>query len=241
MDQNYNLSWDLYQESNEEILNKSITVSTSSYNRTFNTGFKASDFDKIKIEVSGKLNFYTRKINNYGFWYKYNTLSDSLDGGYMNTSIYMYNSGQYATVGPGSNAVYETTSPRTNSYWKNMTVSLPSRNTSYISTAGINMPIQGSAIIEFPNPIPNNLKGQRAQMYFQLNHQAEITHMYHIDQYETTTETTAGGVAQLYVTWNADGNITLSQDNVDSSITPTPRNSVTWTIKITGHMVKKIS
>lgn len=241
MDQTYNLSWDLYQESNEEIINKSITVSTSSYNQTFNTGFKLSDFDKIKIEVSGKLNFYTHKDQWYGWWYKYNALGSSPDGGYMTASVYMYNASQYATVGPGSNLVYETTSPTTFSYWKNMTVSLPSRTTSYISTDGVNMPIQGSAVIEFPNPIPNNLKGQRAQMYFQLNHQAEITHKYHIDQYETTTETTAGGVAQLYVTWNADGSITLSQDNVDSFSTSAPRNSVTWTIKITGHMVKKIS
>lgn len=227
MDQTYNLSWDVKRLGNKEVLNKSITVSTSQYYRTFATDFKLSDFDKIKIEVSGILHLYTRKYNKYGFWYKYNDLGSSPDGGYMNASVYMYNASQYATVGPGSQSVYETTSPRTVSYWKNMTVSLPNRNTSYISTEGIDMPIQGSTVIEFPNPIPSELKGQRAQMYFQLNHEAEITHMYHIDQYETTTDTTAGGIAQLSVTWNADGSITLNQSNVSSGTDPIPRNSVT--------------
>lgn len=67
MDQTYNLSWDLYQESNEEVLNKSFTVSTSQYIQTFNTGFILSDFDYIKIEVSGRLNFYARKYNANSF------------------------------------------------------------------------------------------------------------------------------------------------------------------------------
>ena len=199
MNQTYNLSWDLYQESNEEILNKSITVSTSAYNRTFNTGFKLSDFDNIKVEVSGRLNFYARKYTANSFWYKYDALSETNDGGYLTARVDMFNSSQYSTLGPGSATVTEKSSPKSDSYWKNMTVSLPGRTTGTISTDGTNLPIQGSTIMEFPNPISGQLKGQRATMSFGLNHELQLISRHNYDGYYDTDDS-AGYFTNLLVT-----------------------------------------
>lgn len=105
-----------------------------------------------------------------------------------------------------------------------MTVSLPGRTTSYITTDGTNLPIQGSTIMEFPNPLPGQLKGQRATMSFGLNHETQLTSKYTYTDY-STTDYSAGYYTDLFVTWNTDGTISLSVDYVDDPNSPTPRNN----------------